>query len=195
MRRCKHCGHPLPPDSAPQRRYCPAEENPDCNTERDAYRKAKERACADNTYKRVVLALPDRPKRKTGSGRDERTGELDPGGPRSRWDEVAAAWQRANLRRVDTLMTEAERAVRRIDRSAGTPAGQFRDVNRMAEWKAGDKEHSVVDTARSCPGCVGVSEDAGDPAELWLRGDTERAVAKAEKQVRELQRLVAECGA
>ena len=195
MRRCKGCNRPLPTDSAPQRRYCEPRENRDCKTERDAYRKAHERARAYNALTRVQHALPERPKRKTSARRDEK-GELDyqgPHAPTSLWDEIDLAWQRANVRRVDALMSEAERGVRRVDRSAGMPVGQFRDVERISEWNDGQKEYSIVCTARSCPGCVGVPEDAGDAAELWLRGDTDKALANAEKaQAQVLQRLLRE---
>jgi hypothetical protein len=160
MRRCKGCQRPLPDDSAPQRRYC---DHPDCKRERDAYRKAHERARAYNALTRVIAPLDEQPpKRKTSSTHDaegahEDDRDFDPGKVTSRWDEISKAWQRPRFRDVDRLMGEAERGVRDLHRSAATPVGQLRESH---GWSR---------------------EDARSPGELWLKGEGEAAIAKAEE--------------
>jgi hypothetical protein len=185
MKACECCQRSLPDDSAPQRRYCG---RADCKRGRDAYRKAHQRAGAYNALTCVVSPLPERPKRKTSSthnpaGDHEDDLNFDSGEITSRWDEISRAWQAANVWRptvdlpanrglpaldergrrigklidLDRLMGEAERAVRPLHRSAGTPVGQLHEAN----WSR---------------------EDWNSPGELWLRGETDRAVEKAKKE-------------
>jgi hypothetical protein len=180
MRLCKCCERPLPAGSVPQRDYCPAEENPDCARERAADRKATERARAHNAFTRVVLEVPERPRRKTSSSRDD-CGEIrwDQSRGGSEWNAIHQAWypldgnppvrwrvlpaaRGPEVSRqwsdVDRLMDGAEGRVRALHLSTGSPVGTLQDTR----WVT--------------------TEDCGSPGELWLRGQTEAAEQKAAKE-------------
>lgn len=205
MRPCTNCGrdisHLPKPPRGPAPSYCDPVENPECKRERDARRKARERAAAYNAYTRVVLELPERPKRKTSSHTDADSlsrGEFDwdsAGGGRA-WDEISKAWYPPGhgigwrvlpasrgpgiLNRrsdVDRLMSEAERAVRRLDRSAGTPVGQLREPRRILTWEVEDTDVVGPPKERTI-----IREDEPSAGGLWLRGRHQEAIDVAEKQ-------------
>jgi hypothetical protein len=203
MRPCKNCRRDISrlpkPRRGPAPSYCDPTENPECKRERDAERKARERAAAYNAYTRVVLELPERPKRKTSSQTDADSlsrGEFDwdgAGGGRA-WDEISKAWYppghggwrvlpasrgpeiRNQWSDVDRLMAAAELAVRRLDRSAGTPVGQLREPRRILKWEVDadvvgpPKERTII------------REGEPSAGELWLRGRHQEAIDVAEKQ-------------
>ncbi|HEY6672378.1 MAG TPA: hypothetical protein VIZ91_07745 [Solirubrobacterales bacterium] len=78
------------------------------------------------------------------------------------------------LPEVERLLAEAERGVRRLDRSAGTPVGFLPEQDsRTAEWiDEKDRERTILYSR----------EDAGSPGELWLKGKHEAAIKRAERE-------------
>jgi hypothetical protein len=175
MRRCESCGCPLPADSAPQRRYCDPTEHPDCKRERDAFRKAHERARAFNAYTCVTLESPEPVRRRTSSSRDEE-GELD-------WDSLSAGggmWQ-AIRQAWFPLDGNPPMRWRVLPASHGPEAtDQCSEVDRLME-KAEGRTRPRVGQLRDS-GWVD-TEDWGSAGELWLRGEVERAESKARNEV------------
>ena len=162
MRRCKCCRRSLPADSAAQRRYC---EHPDCSAERDAYRKAHERARAYNAYRDVVLEAADRPGRR----RTQHTGLA----VSSRWDEIAKAWGAANVWPPSGL--PADRGLPVLDEH-GRRLGYLHTVDRLME------EAERPGARPTVPGDHSKREDRNSPGELWLRDDVETAERKARNE-------------
>jgi hypothetical protein len=213
---CQGCGRDISHRSA-QARYCDEAEKPDCKREREAHRKAKQRAIAHNTL--IAEAERDAPiKRDTGRHSDsdsDHNGAIDEfalGGGMS-WDDIRKAWSpcrstyeggrwrvlpasrgpeinpkikahdssaQVQQSDVDRLMAEAERA-----------SGRRRAAKRGVWAESGPpgpvRSNWHVASARRLPPDFKDRHCAG---ELWLRGEAERAVAKAAKaQARERQRL------
>lgn len=185
MKSCKNrtCGRDIShlprPRRGPAPTYCDPTENPECKREREANRKALERARAYNGLVLVIGELPGPgpngpcPQRATSEPPEHFETSVT-----SRWDEIVRAWYpprqgvgwrplpasrgpeiKAQWSDVDRLMGEAERGVRRLDKSAGAPVGQLRESN---GWSR---------------------EDAGCPGELWLRGQHEAAIQGAERDL------------
>lgn len=174
-------------------RYCDIAE---CQRSRAAERQVLTRARGFNALARVILELPEQKKRVTTEEPEDDGFRWDQRGGGTCWGAIAQAWsprgEGMGLRvflasrgpeikwhRTDLLMQDAERRVRSVHCSAGTPHGQLRSPQRTAAWESGEKEYTIHREGTGDVLCPGVPGDAGQSAgELWLSGKQAEAELK-----------------